>query len=162
MISVKLKFRPSVNIDKEGSLVFQLIHGRLVRRITSKYKIFSSEWDERNGCIILPMKSSPRYEQLSLIRFNVEWELRRINSIIRDTVVDGSQLCVDDVISRFLLCDDIKQSVFNFIRTQIMHGEFKQQVQIYSILFKKHSLGVENSSFFLGLLLISCIYRVIC
>lgn len=123
MISVKLKFRPSVNIDKEGSLVFQLIHGRLVRRITSKYKIFSSEWDERNGCIILPMKSSPRYEQLSLIRFNVEWELRRINSIIRDAVVDGSQLCVDDVISRFLLCDDIKQSVFNFIRTQIMHKQ---------------------------------------
>lgn len=113
MISVKLKFRPSVNIDKEGSLVFQLIHGRLVRRITSKYKIFSSEWDEHNGCIVLPMKSSPRYEQLSLIRFNVEWELRRINSIIRDTVVDGSQLCVDDVISRFLLCDDIKQSVFS-------------------------------------------------
>lgn len=123
MISVKLKFRPSVNIDKEGSLVFQLIHGRLVRRITSKYKIFSSEWDEHNGCIVLPMKSSPRYEQLSLIRFNVEWELRRINSIIRDTVVDGSQLCVDDVISRFLLCDDIKQSVFNFIRTQIMHKQ---------------------------------------
>ncbi len=103
--------------------MFQLIHGRLVRRITSKYKIFSSEWDEHNGCIILPMKSSPRYEQLSLIRFNVEWELRRINSIIRDTVVDGSQLCVDDVISRFLLCDDIKQSVFNFIRTQIMHKQ---------------------------------------
>lgn len=123
MISVKLKFRPSVNIDKEGSLVFQLIHGRLVRRITSKYKIFSSEWDEHNGCIILPMKSSPRYEQLSLIRFNVEWELRRINSIIRDTVVDGSQLCVDDVISRFLLCDDVRQSVFNFIRTQIMHKQ---------------------------------------
>lgn len=123
MISVKLKFRPSVNIDKEGSLVFQLIHGRLVRRITSKYKIFSSEWDEHNGCIVLPMKSSPRYEQLSLIRFNVEWELRRINSIIRDTVVDGSQLCVDDVISRFLLCDDVRQSVFNFIRTQIMHKQ---------------------------------------
>ncbi|MBS5876712.1 MAG: hypothetical protein KIC78_11155, partial [Prevotella sp.] len=35
----------------------------------------------------------------------------------------------------------------------IVDGEFKQQVQIYSILFKKHSLGVENSSFFLGLLL---------
>lgn len=103
--------------------MFQLIHGRLVRRITSKYKIFSSEWDEHSGCIILPMKSSPRYEQLSLIRFNVEWELRRINSIIRDTVVDGSQLCVDDVISRFLLCDDVRQSVFNFIRTQIMHKQ---------------------------------------
>ena len=121
MISVKLKFRPSVNYTKEGSLVFQLIHERIVRRITSKYKIFNNEWDEQNDCIILPVRSSPRYEQLSLIRFNVEWELRRINSIIQSTIVDGSPFCVDDVISQFLLCDNIKQSVFNFIRTQILY-----------------------------------------
>ena len=55
-----------------------------------------------------------------------------------------------------------KTFVFNNWNSEIKAGEFKQQVQIYSILFKKHSLGVENSSFFLGLLLISCIYRVIC
>ena len=54
------------------------------------------------------------------------------------------------------------KSEINIIDTTNVIGEFKQQVQIYSILFKKHSLGVENSSFFLGLLLISCIYRVIC
>lgn len=149
MISVKLKFRPSVNIDKEGSLVFQLIHGRLVRRITSKYKIFSSEWDERNGCIILPLRSSPRYEQLSLIRFNVEWELRRIDSIIRNIVVDGGPLNVDDVISQFLLCDDIKQSVFNFIRTQIMHkqklGKIRSSETYKSTLnsFMKFRKGVD-------------------
>lgn len=149
MISVKLKFRPSVNIDKEGSLVFQLIHGRIVRRITSKYKIFCSEWDERNGCIILPLRSSPRYEQLSLIRFNVEWELRRIDSIIRNIVVDGGPLSVDDVISQFLLCDDIKQSVFNFIRTQIMHkkklGKIRSSETYKSTLnsFMKFRKGVD-------------------
>ena len=59
------------------------------------------------------------------------------------------------------LCNGIRIKVLTF-KVDSIHGEFKQQVQIYSILFKKHSLGVENSSFFLGLLLISCIYRVIC
>lgn len=83
MISVKLKFRPSLHIDKEGSLVFQLIHERVVRRITSKYKIYNDEWDDFNGRIILPAKSSPRYEHLNLIRFNVEWELQRIKGIIK-------------------------------------------------------------------------------
>lgn len=129
--------------------MFQLIHGRIVRRITSKYKIFSSEWDERNGCIILPLRSSPRYEQLSLIRFNVEWELRRIDSIIRNIVVDGGPLSVDDVISQFLLCDDIKQSVFNFIRTQIMHkkklGKIRSSETYKSTLnsFMKFRKGVD-------------------
>ena len=55
-----------------------------------------------------------------------------------------------------------KWMIFLTKKSPLKNGEFKQQVQIYSILFKKHSLGVENSSFFLGLLLISCIYRVIC
>ena len=55
-----------------------------------------------------------------------------------------------------------KTAIIYILMKILMIGEFKQQVQIYSILFKKHSLGVENSSFFLGLLLISCIYRVIC
>ncbi|WP_287604312.1 hypothetical protein, partial [Prevotella sp.] len=43
--------------------------------------------------------------------------------------------------------------IFYIVNYFKIYGEFKQQVQIYSILFKKHSLGVENSSFFLGLLL---------
>ena len=43
MTSIKLKFRPSAVQGKEGSLVFQLIHGRSVRRITSGYRIFARE-----------------------------------------------------------------------------------------------------------------------
>ena len=46
MTSIKLKFRPSTTPGKEGSIVFQLIYGRAVRRITSEYKIFAEEWDD--------------------------------------------------------------------------------------------------------------------
>lgn len=114
MISVKLKFRPSLRIDKEGSLVFQLIHERVVRRITSKYKIYNDEWDDFNGRIILPAKSSPRYEHLNLIRFNVEWELQRIKGIIKNYAAAGRQLSLDDMVSILLPDDDTGQSVFNF------------------------------------------------
>lgn len=119
MISVKLKFRPSLHIDKEGSLVFQLIHERVVRRITSKYKIYNDEWDDFNGRIILPAKSSPRYEHLNLIRFNVEWELQRIKGIIKNYAAAGRQLSLDDMVSILLPDDDTGQSVFNFIHYQI-------------------------------------------
>ena len=49
MTSIKLKFRPSTTPGKEGSIVFQLIYGRTVRRITSEYKIFAEEWDGEAG-----------------------------------------------------------------------------------------------------------------
>lgn len=121
MISVKLKFRPSLHYSKEGSLVFQLIHERAVRRITSKYKIYNDEWDDFNGRIILPAKSSPRYEHLNLIRFNVEWELQRMKGIIKNYAAAGRQLSLDDMVSILLPDDDTGQSVFNFIHYQIVY-----------------------------------------
>lgn len=121
MISVKLKFRPSLHYSKEGSLVFQLIHERAVRRITSKYKIYNDEWDDFNGRIILPAKSSPRYEHLNLIRFNVEWELQRMKGIIKNYALSGRQLSLDDMVDILLPEDDTGQSVFNFIHYQIVY-----------------------------------------
>lgn len=121
MISVKLKFRPSVNPDKEGSLVFQIISERAVTRFTSRYKIYNYEWDDFNGCIILPAKSSPRYEQLSLIRFNVEWELKRVRAIIHDADVYGRHLSIDDIAGMLVPDEDETQSVFSFIHNQVLY-----------------------------------------
>ena len=45
----KTKIQPSTTPGKEGSIVFQLIYGRTVRRITSEYKIFAEEWDDELG-----------------------------------------------------------------------------------------------------------------
>ena len=70
-VSIKLKFRRSVNPEKEGSLIYQLIYERKVCRITSKYKIFNHEWDEATGQILFSSLDSSRDSQLGMIRFNV-------------------------------------------------------------------------------------------
>ena len=73
MTSIRLKFRPSTIPGKEGSLVFQLIQGRSVRRITSEYKIFAEEWDDKAGKILLPAPSSPRYAFLAFLKAELQY-----------------------------------------------------------------------------------------
>ena len=53
--SIKLKFRPSVKLDKEGTLYYQLIFNRRVKHLNTPYKIMLSEWDDKNGCIFFRM-----------------------------------------------------------------------------------------------------------
>ena len=60
MTSIRLKFRPSTNPAKEGTLVFQLIHKRTVRRIRSKYRIRNDEWDKKLEEIALPSPASEK------------------------------------------------------------------------------------------------------
>lgn len=120
MTSVKLKFRPSTNSEKEGSLIFQLIHGRTVRRINSNYKIFNDEWDWANGRVILPPASSPRHAPLSLVCANVEWEIRRLRNIAEELEHSGDEWNLEEVSRRFVPCSDTGCSVFNFIHAQIL------------------------------------------
>lgn len=120
MTSVRLKFRASANPDREGSLVFQVIHRRAVHRIRSAYRIFRDEWDEASGRIVLPPASSPRYARLVLVRFNVEWELQRLREIADGLERAGGEWGTDELARKFLPGADTAHSVFNFIRTQAM------------------------------------------
>lgn len=119
MTSVKLKFRPSTSPEKEGSLVFQLIHERIVRRIKSEYKIYNDEWDKANGQIILPPVSSLRHTPLVLIRSNVEWEMQRLRKIAEELEQSGGEWSLEDLVQRFVPSTDTSRSVFNFIHAQI-------------------------------------------
>lgn len=121
MTSVRLKFRPSTSSDKEGSLVFQLIHERTVRRIRSNYKIFNDEWDEASGQIILPPASSARYSPLILVRSNVEWELQRLRKIADELEQSGRSCILDDVVKQFIPSADTAHSVFNFVHAQVLY-----------------------------------------
>ena len=120
MTSIKLKFRPPTTPDKEGSLVFQLIHGRSVRRITSEYKIFADEWDEAEGRIVLPVPSSPRYAHLVSVSSALQWELNRLRRMVEESEKDTAIVSLDEIAANFLPCLDTPNSVFNFIRSQIL------------------------------------------
>jgi hypothetical protein len=45
MTSIKVKFRPSSTIQKEGTLHYQIIHHREVRKLRTGYRLFPSEWN---------------------------------------------------------------------------------------------------------------------
>lgn len=118
--SIKLKFRASVNPKKEGTLIFQVIHERKVRRIKSQYKIFKEEWDEGTGQIVLKALDSSRGSQLNVIRFNVEWEFRRLRKIINLLECSGKKWNIDDVMQKFNPpIINKKDSVFHFMQVQI-------------------------------------------
>ena len=45
MTSIKVKFRPSSTIQKEGTLHYQIIHHREVRKLRTGYRLFPNEWN---------------------------------------------------------------------------------------------------------------------
>lgn len=44
---------------REGTLYFQIIHGRVARQINTGYRLFPSEWDEHASEIILSYPMMP-------------------------------------------------------------------------------------------------------
>lgn len=121
MTSIKLKFRPSTAQGKEGSLVFQLIQGRSVRRITSEYKIFAEEWDGKTGNILLPAPSSPRYAFLISLKAELQWELDRLRRMAQESEKATGTVSLDEIAGAFSPNVEAPDSVFNFIRSQIRH-----------------------------------------
>lgn len=121
MTSIRLKFRPSTNPAKEGTLVFQLIHKRTVRRIRSKYRIRNDEWDKKLEEIALPSPASERYSRLKIIRSNIMYELKRLKAIAEKLDCSGKDYSLDEIIHKYISGTDTGCSVFDFIRAQAAH-----------------------------------------
>ena len=121
MTSIRLKFRPSTNPAKEGTLVFQLIHKRTVRRIRSKYRIRNDEWDKKLEEIALPSPASERYSRLKIIRSNIMYELKRLKAIAEKLDCSGKDYSLDEIIQKYISGTDTGCSIFDFIRAQAAH-----------------------------------------
>lgn len=121
MTSIRLKFRPSTNPAKEGTLVFQLIHKRTVRRIRSKYRIRNDEWDKKFEEIAIPSPASERYSRLKIIRSNIMYELKRLKAIAEKLDCSGKDYSLDEIIQKYISGTDTGSSVFDFIRAQVAH-----------------------------------------
>ena len=46
MASIKVKFRPSTNENKEGTIYYQIIQNRVIRQLKTDYRLFMYEWSE--------------------------------------------------------------------------------------------------------------------
>ena len=83
MASIKVKFRPSTASGREGSIYYQVIHGRIVRQVKTDYRIFDTEWDKRTSSVkILSEIGENRKRYLREVAEHIDWDTRRLKAIV--------------------------------------------------------------------------------
>ena len=118
MASIKVKFRPSTVPGREGSIYYQILQERKPRQLSTEYRIFSEEWDEKRGQIIVP-KDSRRMVMITTVREGVRSDVERLTKINRKFDLIGLNYTADDVIEEFHHYMD-EYTLFNFMEKLII------------------------------------------
>ena len=113
MASIKVKFRPSTNENKEGAIYYQIIQNRVIRQFKTDYRLFIHEWNEVNCTIIIENNSRQNY--LQSIEERVDWDIKRLQSIINQLENKRLKYTSDDIISTFQKQAN-EQLLFNFMQ----------------------------------------------
>ena len=113
MASIKVKFRPSTNENKEGTIYYQIIQNRVIRQLKTDYRLFMHEWNEDNNAIIATNNSRQNY--LQSIEECIDWDIKRLQSTINQWDNKRQRYTADDIISTFQKHSN-EQSLFNFMQ----------------------------------------------
>lgn len=147
MASVKVKFRPSTTKEREGVIYYQVIHNRVIRQIKTDYHLFIGEWDEMTNSIN-PINSTDasRMSYLSLIEERMEWDAKRLQTIINYWEKKSVRYDADDVVTTFYKQAN-EHSFFNFMQNVI--ARFKQMrrqrtSETYSVTLKSFMQFLED------------------
>lgn len=116
MASIKIKFRPSTVEGKEGGLYFQIIQNRVIRQMTTDCKIYAYEWDAEIESV---MVSGARANILCSIRERMEWDLSRLEKVVRQLEQERRRYTADNVITLFHKVTK-ETSLFSFMHSVII------------------------------------------
>lgn len=100
MTIVKVKFRPSTVANRPGSIVYLVTCRRIVRQITSDYKVFPCEWNERLSKPVSVNYSERTAVILSIVR-NLDRDMERLNGIIERFDRLHRIYSSDDIVAEF-------------------------------------------------------------
>lgn len=124
MASIKVKYRSSTASGKEGSIYYQIIHGRIVRQIKTELHVFETEWDNEISSVrIIPEIDEKRKLYLLEVARRIEWDIKRFWAIIAQNDRQGSLYSADSIVEKFNRQTG-EQSLFSF--TQGIIGQLKQ------------------------------------
>ncbi|MDE6870571.1 MAG: site-specific integrase [Bacteroidales bacterium] len=113
MASIKVKFRPSTNENKEGTIYYQIIQNRVIRQLKTDYRLFMHEWNEDNNAIIATNDSRQNY--LQSVEERIDWDIKQLQSIIKQLENKRVKYTADDIIATFQKQAN-EQSLFNFMQ----------------------------------------------
>lgn len=122
MATVKLKFRPSTVADRPGTIVYFITHRRIVRQITTEYKVFSDEWDEKMSKLVITPDNG-RAEFVRTIAQRIHRDMERLNGIIEEFDRRRHEYSSEDIITEFRNTAN-KNTLFRFMEDVI--GRLRQ------------------------------------
>lgn len=114
-VSIKVKFRPSSQPEKEGILVYRIIYQRLVRQIGTNYKIFPAEWDDKAEKVVILNSDTQRECHLLSIQEKLLQEKLRFEKIIHRLSHQNQEYTTDDIVKAFRQPSQ-EYSLFGFMR----------------------------------------------
>ena len=153
MATIRTKFRSSSAEGREGALYYQVIHNRVVRQISTGYKLFASEWDQRSEAVI-PCQHPAGMERdnyLLSVGERIRRDKIRLEKAIR-TLSQSGPFTADDIVIRFH--DSGQEPSFNdYIRQQIVRlkrlGKIRTS-ETYTAALKSFSSFMKGSDILFG------------
>ena len=100
MASVKVKFRPSSILGREGSVYYQIIHERKTRQLISDYKVYPTEWSDKRSMVITGATNGRRPILMAVYEC-IRCDMERFNRIIHRFDNKGLTYTADDVVDEF-------------------------------------------------------------
>ena len=98
MASLKIKFRPSTLESKEGILYYQIIHQRVIRQVTTNFKLFIDEWNSKSEDIQVDYLNINRKDYLDSIQYKILNDKRRFETIVQRLAIQNGIFTVDDIV----------------------------------------------------------------
>ena len=95
MASIKVKFLPSTNENKEVTIYYQIIQNRVIRQLKTDYRLFMHEWNEVESSIIATNNSRLNY--LQSVEERINWDIKRLQSIINQLENKRVKYTTDDI-----------------------------------------------------------------
>lgn len=102
MATVKIRFRASANPGNAGTLYYQLIHNRVVRQISTDYRLYPDEWDTAGSRIVMPAGcDDSRKRYLSSVHEGLMAGMSCLSGIIGRLESSGRQYHADRVVELY-------------------------------------------------------------
>ena len=103
MATTRFKFRASSVLGKQGTLFIQVIHQRVVRQVSTSYKLYPQEWDADRQSVVVPKDtSSNRSSYLHNVQEALRSDAARLRLIILSLDHSRKAYQAKDVVKRFL------------------------------------------------------------
>lgn len=126
MATVKVKFRPSSVCGREGIIYYQIFHNKVTRQVTTEYKVYAWEWDEKHHCIVTSTDTE-RMNRLQSLREKIQGDKERFGRIIAAFMRKDICFSAEDIIEEFQYLVS-RLSFFNFMERLICR--FRQDGKI--------------------------------